>query len=579
MLKWALFISLAFLLSLGLVAAAPCAEHFNVTNGMLASYVLGQSDFTSNPGVVNQSGMDSAIGVHYDNVNQYLFVSDDQGNRLIVFNLSGGITDGMLEEHVIGQINFTNTESLTNKSRLSSPNGIFYDDSEKRLFVADYLANRTLVFNLAGGVTDGMEASYVLGQPDFTSTDGVLNQSGMYWPTNIDYKKSGKLLFMVDGQQSRVLVFNLSGGISDGMPASYVLGQPNFTTSAGTASQTGLNRPLAVLYDEGNDRLFVAEGSLNNRVMVYDLSGGISDGMPASYVLGQSDFTSTAGATNQSGMRTARGLAYDSVFDRLFVSELNNHRVLMFDLSEGISNGMLASAVLAQATFDTSTQGLNQSAVNLSYEIDYDLEGKRLFVTDSGNNRVLVFNNTSPGLGLPNTTTFSTTSTNFSRVTNCEAVREPRLIKGGSLVRFSGRVNVTRRDFDNQLKLGSMFISLNISSLGQEYNKSANVSLDGVDCASFRLYYASGFHTSLSSLVAGGTLVATEANLNGDCADATKCTNLKCANNKLNFTALHFDGFGNGGPGASVPEFGAMMLLVAVCTVLLGFFLMRKRGF
>jgi hypothetical protein len=45
----------------------------------------------------------------------------------------------------------------------------------------------------------------------------------------------------------------------------------------------------------------------------------------------------------------------------------------------------------------------------------------------------------------------------------------------------------------------------------------------------------------------------------------------------LTFKAMHFDGFGGGGAGAAVPEFGAWALLIAVCATVAGMLFLRSR--
>src|SRR5579864_1982287 len=67
---------------------------------------------------------------------------------------------------------------------------------------------------------------------------------------------------------------------TNGQSATYVLGQPNLGTVAPTLSQTGMDLPAGVAYDADHRRLFVADDS-NSRVLVYDLSGGLTNGMNA----------------------------------------------------------------------------------------------------------------------------------------------------------------------------------------------------------------------------------------------------------------------------------------------------------
>src|SRR5260221_14712589 len=84
-------------------------------------------------------------------------------------------------------------------------------------------------------------------------------------------------LFLSD-QNRRVLVFNLDSGdnLMNKVPA-YVLGQPDFTTSDPATTPSGNDAGLqtgGLVYDGANNRLFYSDSG-NNRVLVYDLSSGI----------------------------------------------------------------------------------------------------------------------------------------------------------------------------------------------------------------------------------------------------------------------------------------------------------------
>ena len=544
---------------------------------MLASYVIGQSDFTSDVQVTNQSGLRSFSKVTYDSVGSLLFATDAANSRVMVFDLSGGLSNGMLASFVLGQSDFSTSATATNQSGMYFPTGVAYDETDRLFFVSDYANHRILVFNLSGGISNGMLASYVLGQSDFVSSALATNQSGLKYPFGLDYDSPSQRLFVVDYLNNRVLVFDFSSGISNGMLASYVLGQSDFSTSATATNQSGFKYPNDIDYDSIGERLFVSDPG-NYRVLVFDLSSGISNGMLASYVIGQPDFTTVSKDTTQSLTYSAYGIDFDDVQNYLFItSGASSNRVLVFNMTGGITNGMAATYVLGQSDFTTNTSAHNQSGMNNTLDAFFDSANRRIFVGESFNRRILVFNNTVYGLGAPNASTFASDTTDFQVEPDCEAVPQPKLVKGGSRVRWPGTLNVTKRDFDNQLKLGSQFISQNISSLGTQFNTSANVSISGVNCQVFSLYYAPSFHQSLASLVAAGAVVATQANLGGDCTDPAICTNLRCANGVLNFTALHFDGFGDGGPGAGVPEFSFFTVMLGVCGVLLGFFLMRRR--
>ncbi len=95
--------------------------------------------------------------------------------------------------------------------------------------------------------------------------------------------------------------------------------------------------------------------------MVFDAAPErIHNGVDAIAALGQPDFMTTAPARTQTGIDfdtrvgtgitpgrpRGTGLAYDPVYHRIFVSDGGNHRVLVYDAEPGrLRTGMPASVV------------------------------------------------------------------------------------------------------------------------------------------------------------------------------------------------------------------------------------------
>jgi DNA-binding beta-propeller fold protein YncE len=119
--------------------------------------------------------------------------------------------------------------------------------------------------------------------------------------------------------------------------------QPRLRGRPGGSGEIG----LAHAYDAVDNFLHVVDHS-NNRVLVFNVApGSIANGENASYVLGQTNFTTAAGATTQSGMRLPSGLDYDATYTRLFVGDSSNNRVMVFNVAPGtIANGENAAYVL-----------------------------------------------------------------------------------------------------------------------------------------------------------------------------------------------------------------------------------------
>lgn len=428
------------------------------TNGMNASFVLGHSDFITSLSGTTQNRLSWPNGLSYDASSTRLFVTDSGNNRVLIFNVAT-TTDGMNASNVLGQPNFiTNTFTTITQNTLFYPKGIVFDAPSERLFVADSFNSRVLIFDMATTTSNGMNASFVLGQADFATTTFQTTQHNLSYPSALAYDTFSKKLFVSDennqrvlifdtttvvnnmdalavlGQtdinnlptftsrdfgnmhpnnkgfntpigiaideqrhrlfvtdesNNRVLVFNLdtSNNLIDRI-ADNVIGQPNLSSNMGTTTQNGLLNPESLVYDASSSRLLVADTS-NYRIMVFDVST-VTDGMNASFVLGQPDFVTNVATATQNGLSTVRGISYEPTTQKLFVADDNNHRVLIFDITN-IANGMNASFVLGQPDFITKNANATQNGLNQPERVLYEPNYRRLYVADAWNNRVLVF--------------------------------------------------------------------------------------------------------------------------------------------------------------------------------------------
>lgn len=97
--------------------------------------------------------------------------------------------------------------------------------------------------------------------------------------------------------------------------------------------------------------------------MVFDVSS-ITDGEPAVNVLGQVDFLSEGTALTATGMNLPYAITIDSLNEKLYVSDKQNFRVLIFDVSL-LPDGELAVNVLGSDTFTDSGSGTTDSSLIL----------------------------------------------------------------------------------------------------------------------------------------------------------------------------------------------------------------------
>ncbi|OGJ54033.1 hypothetical protein A2880_02170, partial [Candidatus Peribacteria bacterium RIFCSPHIGHO2_01_FULL_49_38] len=214
---------------------------------------------------------------------------------------------------------------------------------------------------------------------------------------NADFNELSTTLWVADTANNRVLGFTTDGDYTfdaSDRVADFVLGQTNLDTNAPGTLDTQMDTPTDIV--AGQDMVIVADSG-NNRVLIFDLtSNPLSEpgtDNPAQYVLGQTDFGSktTGNALNQ--MNNPRGVGFDDSIN-LYVVDTGNNRVLGFNGIPGANNAN-AQYVLGQTGPGQSSPSVSATGMNAPEDVTggmNDAWTHRIFIADTGNNRVMVFN-------------------------------------------------------------------------------------------------------------------------------------------------------------------------------------------
>ncbi len=201
-----------------------------------------------------------------------------------------------------------------------------------------------------------------------------------------------------------------------GQAARLVIGQRNFTAALSQAPVFGnegiLGGAGGIAY--GNDHLFVADGNklgaspANNRVLIYtpvssfpslgsvpspknsafSANCPVCIGNPA-VVLGQPDLDFSAQNLTQNGFRNATAVATDGSV--LAVADTDNNRVLIWKTIP-TTNNQNADVVIGQPDFTHASTAATPSASTLRGPQGVWLQGGKLLIADTLNNRVLIYN-------------------------------------------------------------------------------------------------------------------------------------------------------------------------------------------
>jgi DNA-binding beta-propeller fold protein YncE len=398
--------------------------------GFTADLVLGQPNFTS---AVPNNSASPINGCSASSLNSprgllwalgRLYVADQGNDRVLIFD-GTTLASQAAAFAVLGRPDFTSCSSSSSPmaTTLSRPSSVALDGNG-RLYVGDTGFHRVLGFNGVAAYqvltppTFPVSADLVIGQPDLTSATtnnpALTADARINLPYVATDAQNG--LAVSDFGNHRILIF--ASPVISGDTAERAIGQPNFTTLSPGISATKLRNPAGLLVWPGTDVIVADSG--NHRVLRFGLpnslqtfppsgplspqglqplSGGGGPPPPSAYrhaeaVLGQPNFGTEHKGTSSTRISEPMGVATDSVTNRLYVVDYENHRVLIYANQATFFNGQPAIGVIGQPTFFTKNAGTTSSSLRHPIGVAVDPVSGAVWVADTENNRVLRFRGT-----------------------------------------------------------------------------------------------------------------------------------------------------------------------------------------
>ena len=401
-----------------------------VANGQNATTVLGQDTFITSSSALSQTGVASPTGLAY-NTAGHLFVTDSANNRVLVWT-SPVAANGQAANLVLGQTWFYSSSSGSTNSALNKPLGVSVS-SNGSTYISDSANNRVLVWSSAITI-NAQSANYVLGQSAFGVTEAGATPNKQNYPTGLS--ASGSVLFISDSLNNRVVAYT-SAISSNGQSASFVLGQMAIDSSMDFYGSTfnnpqekGLNQPRGIAIDSVRNYLYVADTG-NNRVLVYSLdSANQLIDKNADIVLGQANFSSTAvnqgGGASAGTLNSPKGVFFDSANQRLYISDTGNNRVLVYT-STISSSGQNANLVLGQSSFTANAPYFGVNRLASPEQVTVNMGSNAVAVADRDNNRVLIWTSLPSSNGQAANLVLGQSGFNGSSAgTTASAVRSPQ---------------------------------------------------------------------------------------------------------------------------------------------------------
>ncbi len=225
----------------------------------------------------------------------------------------------------------------------------------------------------------------------------------LFGPRGAALAKPTGPLFVADTGHHRLMIWNALP-TEDHAPADALIGQPDFThegrNAKGEPSASTLNVPTGVA---ANATVLAVADPWNHRVLIWH---GLpsTDNRPADVVLGQLDFSSVQ--ANRGGEPRAHTLNWcyglTLAGPRLIVCDTGNRRVLIWN-EIPTSNGAPADLVLGQTDMacrdENGGHGIDMRGMRWPHGAA--MFDESLFITDAGNNRMMVWDHMPDQNGAP----------------------------------------------------------------------------------------------------------------------------------------------------------------------------------
>lgn len=334
-----------------------------------------------------------------------LIIADTGNHRVLIWNDASSLVSHGDADLVLGQADFTSEGAQAGgrgpAGGMRLPTGVIVHDG--RLIVADAWNHRILVWDEVPTSSD-RRPDMILGQADATSVDenrgGGCGPLGFYWPFGI--AMVGGRFHVADTGNRRVLAWD---GIPDpDTEPDVVLGQSDGfgrDENRGELGPDSFRWPHDIAgfsggtADDPSDIVFVADAG-NHRVLGW--KPHVERDRPADTVLGQNDFVTGSEFPYAPQTPTAMRFPYAIDIEKrvdgatMVVADTANNRILVWD-SLPLDSTVPADRVLGQPDF--ARNGENRwdavAADTFCWPYGLSLHGGRVAVTDSGNNRVTIW--------------------------------------------------------------------------------------------------------------------------------------------------------------------------------------------
>jgi len=296
-------------------------------------------------------------------------------------------------EYVVGQPDFVTSNSGGGVNGLNSSSCVAIDYLHNKMYVSDGLNHRVLRYSYPLNSPFNATPEMVFGQVDFSSvmSNQGTSPSASTLHTPLKIIVYNSDLWVADAGNNRILRYNNAWNVSTNSPnADFVVGQRNLNYSTQGTSDSTFYNPVAMSID-GSGNMWVTD-RLNNRILKFSNIYSQSIIAHANVVFGQTGFSafSTPGICTQNNMWEPNDVVF--IGTTMYISDTKYNRILVYRNAASLGTNPNADFVFGQSDFVTSTNGGASQGLFEPKGLATDESG-RLYIADNQYHRIMIFNN------------------------------------------------------------------------------------------------------------------------------------------------------------------------------------------
>lgn len=343
------------------------------SNGAIVSTLAGTGEYKFFDNKATSAAFKSVYGVALDAARGLLYVADRDDNRLRTVNLADGSTSTLAGSGLAGY-----GDGVGVKAVFNCPNGLAFDAEKSLLYVADQKNYSIRAVHTQTGAVTTIAGNH----QKSGSADGKGANASFSFPSGLALDSKQQLLYVSDQNTALIRVVSLADGGVTTIAGDKNENEKRHADGKGLSAVFGA--PVGLGLDTARQVLYVAD-RWGNRLRAINLDKASAQYLDVSTVAGAAEAGCVDGKGAAVRFDSPNGLAVDVARGLVYVADNQNHKIRVVNVADGSVSTIAGSGKKGFADGKGAS-----AAFNWPKGLALDAAKQLIYVTDQDNHRVRV---------------------------------------------------------------------------------------------------------------------------------------------------------------------------------------------